>query len=146
MRTIIAATALLILAGCGGPAPVPAPEANAADAEPELAPPVDEAAAAALRELLPVYPGATRLRDGRAEGAGSGSIAFATSDPTRPVIDFYAAAARRAGFEVEIHPPTGITLSMTATRAGGGLVNVITNRVGNVTEVQAMAAVGARAE
>lgn len=148
MRIAIAATAatLLALAGCEGTAP--APQGNAAtpaaetDAAGEAAP--DPANEAALRALLPPYPGGTRVRDGLGGGAASGSFAFATRDPTRPVIDFYAAAARRAGYEVEVHPPIGIALSMTATGAGGALVNVTASRVGEVTEVQAMATLGPR--
>ncbi len=148
MRITIVATAaaLLALAGCEGgtPAPkgnaaAPAAEANAvADAAP------DPANEASLRALLPPYPGATRVRDGLGGGGTSGSFAFATSDPTRPVIDFYAAAARRAGYAVEVHEPVGIALSMTATNAEGALANVTASRVGQVTEVQAMASLGTR--
>ncbi len=132
-----AAAALLTLAGCESGAPVAdnqaeaAVETNAAEAP---------ANPAALRDVLPLYPGATEVRDNR-EG---GSLAFATSDPTQPVIAFYVAAARRAGFEVEEHPPMGIALSLTGTRGAGDIVNVTASRVGDVTEVQAMAALGPR--
>lgn len=135
----VAATALLALAGCESGAPVAENQANAA-VEINAAEAPAAADPAALRELLPLYPGATQVRDGR----DGGSLAFATADPTRPVIDFYAAATRRAGFAVEEHPPMGIALSMTGTRDGGDLVTVTASRVGNVTEVQAMAALGPR--
>ena len=144
--TIVAAAAGLALAGCEGGAPAPRDNAAGAEADanavaPEEAP--DPAAAAVARAVLPPYPGARQVRDGL-DGGGAGSLTFATSDPTRPVIDFYAAAARRAGFEVEQHPPMGIALSMTGTRGDGSLVNVTASRVGEVTEVQAMIALGPR--
>jgi hypothetical protein len=144
--TIAAVIAALPLAGCdrGADAPRVNEMEAAADIDAVGEAASDGAAEAALRELLPLYPGARQVRDGLGGGGTGGSLAFATPDPTRPVIDFYAAAARRAGFEVDIHSPVGIALSMTATGANGGLVNVTASRVGAVTEVQAMASLGAR--
>ena len=145
MRIRIAgAAALLVLAGCEGGAPAPdgdavangAAAANGTDA----APAVDPAASAAL---LPDYPGADQVRDGRGTGGGA-SLAFRSRDAPRRIVEFYADVARRAGLAAEISPPDGVMMvSLRASDGEGGLVSLTATRVGDVTEVQAMAAVGA---
>ncbi len=147
MRIRIAgAAALLALAGCEGGAPAPdgdavaneaAAAANGTDAG---ASSVDPAASAAL---LPDYPGADQVRDGRGTGGGA-SLAFRSRDAPRRIVEFYADVARRAGLAAEISPPDGVMMvSLRATDGEGGLVSLTATRVGDVTEVQAMAAVGA---
>ncbi|MBX3560867.1 MAG: hypothetical protein KF780_03545 [Sphingomonas sp.] len=141
---IIAAATLLTLAGCerGGNAPAAAANALAeTDADEAAASPADPALLAAL---LPSYPGARQVRDGRGEGAVSGSLAFATPDPPRRVAEFYADAAHRAGFVVDIPETTGLLVTMAANNEDGGLVSLTATRVGDVTEVQIMAAAGGR--
>lgn len=132
------ATAALAVSACNQTAPevannTAAPEANAAV---EAAP----ADPAALAALLPPYPGAQQVRG---EPAG-GSLAFQTADPPRQVAAFYADVARREGFTAETPDNNGMLVNMMATREGGGLVSVTATRVGGVTQVQIMAAVGTR--
>lgn len=136
MRNVIIVAALA-LAACQGGAPEAqennAAEANAAEANAATPSPEQQAALAAL---VPAYAGASEVR-----GAfGSNTVAFRTSDAPRQVADFYAAAARAQGFDVQIPEGAVMLVTMNATGQRGGLVSLTATRVGDNTEVQLMAA------
>lgn len=147
---IMAAAALLTLAGCnsgeeaGDNAAGTNEAANAA--EPMNAAATAEAQAA-FEALIPPYPGAQQVQTGGTAGPGvGGSVTFRTPDPAGQVVDFYAGAAERAGFNVEDRTNLGggMAVSMTARRGASDLITVSASRVGDVTQVQIMAAAAAR--
>lgn len=135
----LVATAALAASACNQTAPEVTNNSSAA-AEANAAVAASPADPAALAALLPPYPGGQQVR-GEAVG---GSLAFQTADPPRQVAAFYADIARREGFTVDTPDNNGMLVNMVATREGGGLVNLTATRVGGVTQVQIMAAAGAR--
>lgn len=149
---ILTGAALLALAGCGsGEAPQAGNDAPAANEAANASEPADPAAAAearaAFETLVPPYPGAQQVQTGGAAGAGvGGSMTFRTPDPASQVVDFYAGAAERAGFNVEDRTNLGggMAVSMTARRGASDLITVSASRVGDITQVQIMAAAAAR--
>lgn len=147
---LLAGTALLALAGCGG-APEASNNSAGANVTANAAEPTNAAASAdaeaAFAALVPPYPGAQQVQTGSAAGTGvGGSMTFRTPDPAAQVVDFYAGAAERAGFNIEDRTNLGggMAVSMTARRGASDLITVSASRVGDITQVQIMAAAAAR--
>jgi hypothetical protein len=147
---ILAATALLMLAGCNGGEEAGNNSAGTNEAA-NAVEPVDAAAAAeaqaAFDALVPPYPGAQQVQTGGTAGTGvGGSVTFRTPDSAPQVVDFYSGAAERAGFNVEDRTNLGggMAVSMTARRGASDLITVSASRVGDITQVQIMAAAATR--
>ena len=145
---IIAGTALLALAGCGGAAPeagggnLAAPaegSLTSADGRSEVR---SDAAFSGLPEGIPAYP---RIRPGGAiqmggadDGAEMRIMGFRTDDPPADVIAFYAAAAARAGFREGRRASPGPSEVMALERANGIVMNVTATGTPSGTSVQIM--------
>lgn len=143
--------ALLALAGCGGGDP---PDADSggpgAEGPPAMTIVTNEgraeirtggSASANLPDGIPAYPGADTtggmtITGGSADGSGGGAMtSFRTADAPARVVEFYAAAAERAGYRVAARMTMGPNASLTAEKEGGGFhVNAL--QTGNGTMVQ----------
>ena len=159
-RTIMTATALLTLAGCGGNAPE-AERGNAGGAAAEAErgkssgaaqPPITSADGrsevradadfSGLPEGIPAYPrvsGAGAVQFGGASEEGEMRVmGFRTADPPATVVAFYADAARRAGFR-EIHRARSDRSEVLGLeRASGDVMNVTATPAAGATNVQIM--------
>jgi hypothetical protein len=158
MRTIVTSAALLALAGCGSGGEQ-AREAErrdrAAPADTTIVTPQAKAelrsgagAMAALPAGLPAYPGAestggVEVTGASAEGSG-GIVGFRTADSPARVVDFYAAAAERAGYRIAQRSSFGTTAMLTAQRGEGEVLNVTATETGGATQVQIIAGGSAR--
>jgi hypothetical protein len=149
MRHIVmTATALLVLAGCGGAAP----EANRADKAGAAQAPITSADGrsevradadfSGLPEGIPAYPrvsGAGAVQMGGASEEGEMRImAFRTADPPATVIAFYADAASRAGFREARRARSGASEVLGLERANGEVVQVTATAAAGATSVQFM--------
>ncbi|HKR25447.1 MAG TPA: hypothetical protein VJS15_09325 [Allosphingosinicella sp.] len=155
MRAIITGAALLALAGCGGGSSESSGEAErrARQAPPDINIVTPDAkaeirsGAAALAGLpagIPAYPGADTTASvqvsGTAPESQGGIHGFRTNDPPAQVVDFYAAAAERAGYRIAQRSSFGATAMLTAQRAEGEVLNVTaTTAAGAGTQVQIIA-------
>lgn len=147
-HTIITATALLALAGCGGAAP----EANRADKAGAAQPPMTSADGrsevradadfSGLPEGIPAYPrvtGAGAIQMGGASEEGEMRImSFRTADPPATVIAFYAEAASRAGFREARRVRSGPSEALGLERANGDVMQVTATAAAGATSVQLM--------
>jgi len=149
MRHIImAGTALLGLAGCGGAAP----EANRADKAGAAQAPMSSADGrsevradadfSGLPEGIPAYPrvtGAGAVQFGGASEEGEMRVmGFRTADPSATVVAFYADAARRAGFREIQRARSGPSEVLGLERANGEVMNVTVTAAAGATSVQIM--------
>jgi hypothetical protein len=158
-------TALLALAGCGGPATPGGERGNAGAAAPDAGP--GNAAGAAqgpmtsadgrsevrsdadfsgLPEGIPAYP---RVSGGGAVQFGGASeegemrvMGFRTADPPAAVVAFYADAAERAGFRVIHRLRSGPSEVLGLERGNGDVMNVTATAAPGATSVQLMAGRG----
>lgn len=157
-RTMIFAAAVLALAACnqadgpaangtagGSPATPPDMTITTNEGVAEVRNTGD--VAANMPPGLPPYPGAqaaggvqisTRSRDG-----GQGMIAgFRTSDAPAQVIEFYAAAAERAGYRIEGRMTIGANATLMASRDGGVGFYLTAAQTGEGTMVQFIGGTG----
>ena len=164
MRAIIVlATSLLALSACGGgggggngsaakagiEAPPPAlPPANITLSAPGARAEIRSGGAAAANwpEGVPPYPGAIPNQSvdvaGGAPGGAGRILGFSTNDTPQQVIAFYAPAIVRGGYNVANQMDLGQTATLTARRGQGEALNITATRVGEVTQVQVIAAAG----
>lgn len=106
-------------------------------------------AMAGLPAGIPPYPGADTTASvqvsGTAPGGSGGILGFRTADPPARVVDFYAAAAERAGYRIAQRMTAGPTAMLTAQRGEGEVLNVTaTSAAGAGTQVQIIAGLGRR--
>ena len=106
-------------------------------------------ALAGLPAGIPAYPGADTTASvqvsGTAPEAAGGILGFRTDDPPAQVVDFYAAAAERAGYRIAQRMTAGQTAMLTAQRGEGEVLNVTaTAAAGAGTQVQIIAGLGMR--
>ena len=151
MKRVLIGAAMLALAGCGrNDAPgAPGGGTTGADGSPAMTIVTNEgraeirtsgSAAANLPDGIPAYPGAESaggmtITGGSAEGGGAMS-SFRTSDSPAQVLEFYAAAAERAGYRVEGRMTMGPNAALTAARDGGGFhVNAIRGPEGTMVQL-----------
>lgn len=151
-----AAVVLAALAGCGRDAAPTAGEGGGPGAEgpPAMTIVTNEGraeirtggnAAANLPDGIPAYPGADTtggmtITGGSGDGSGGGAMTgFRTSDAPARVVEFYAAAAERAGYRVAARMTMGPNASLTAEKEGGGF-HVTALQTGNGTQVQLIVA------
>ncbi len=152
MRTIVTGAALLALAGCGGSDSGGEASRRAAErpADTTIVTPEAKAeirsgssAMAGLPAGIPAYPGADTSQSVEVAAAsqqGSGGIfGFRTADRPDRVVDFYAAAAERAGYRIAQRSSFGATAMLTAQRGEGQVLNVTATAAGGLTQVQIIA-------
>ena len=160
MRATITGAALLVLAGCGGGSSDRGGEAERQASQgpadinivtPEAKAEIRSgtAALAGLPAGIPVYPGADTAASvqvtGTAQDSQGGIHGFRTDDSPAQVVDFYAAAAERAGYRIAQRSSFGATAMLTAQRAEGEVLNVTaTTAAGAGTQVQIIAGVPTR--
>jgi hypothetical protein len=164
-HSVMTATALLALAGCGGRAAPEGGRDNAGGAAPDAGRGNGAGAAQApvtstdgrsevradadfsgLPEGIPAYPrvsGAGAVQFGGATGEGEMRVmGFRTADPPAAVVAFYADAAARAGFR-EIHRlRSGRSEVLGLERDNGDVMNVTATAAPGATSVQIMAGRG----
>ena len=148
-RRLIGAATILALAGCGGN-DAPGGGSSGAEGPPAMTIVTNEgraeirtggSASANLPDGIPAYPGADTtggmtITGGPADGSGGGAMtSFRTADAPARVVEFYAAAAERAGYRVAARMTMGPNAALTAEKEGGGFhVNAL--QTGNGTMVQ----------
>jgi hypothetical protein len=161
MRATIGLATLLILAGCGsgsGNGGGNTAEAGAAapgqrPAEISISTPEVKAeirsgggAVANWPEGVPPYPGAATDQSvnvtGGAPGGAGRLLGFRTGDTPQQVIAFYAPAVVRGGYSIANQMDMGQTATLTARRGQGQALNITATRIGDVTQVQIIAAAG----
>ena len=106
------------------------------------------AATAGLPTGIPAYPGADttgsiQISGASAEGSG-GIVGFRTSDSASQVVDFYAAAAERAGYRIAARSSFGANAMLTAQRGEDEVLNVTATPTPEGTQVQIIAGGGRR--
>jgi hypothetical protein len=125
----LAGAALLALAGC-----------SRSDPAANEAAPANAAAPAIPADGIPAYPGATaeggdiRVSSGEGESRGR-MFTFHTSDPPARVIDYYAGAARTAGYGIGERSGTGRSATLRASRGADLVLRVTATRTGTSTMV-----------
>ena len=162
---MMTATALLALAGCGGPATPEAERGNLAGAASETEggnragaaqprwPLRTAAARCGATPISPACPRASPLIRGSAAPArvqfgGSSEegemrvMGFRTADPPAAVVAFYAEAAQRAGFRQIHRLRSGPSEVLGLERANGDVMNVTATAAPGATNVQIMAGRG----
>jgi hypothetical protein len=149
--TIAAAAALTLLAGCGGgdgegtvvardgdTTVAQGPNGTTTVTTPEGTATINTGTAEALPGGLPAYPGAQAggsMNVNGADGQQNRMVSFTTTDRAAQVIEFYAAAARRAGLEEasRTSDPQSATLSLTR---GEQQITVVVMDLGGNRQVQ----------
>jgi hypothetical protein len=166
--TIFIATSIVALAACGGggggnavtgigggggaagpgsvtpPAP---PPANITIATPDGSAEIrsGDATLANWPEGVPAYPGA----DSRSVNVTSGApgqagriLGFRTIDSPQRVINFYADAILRSGYNIENQMDLGESATLSARRGQSVALNITATRAADATQVQIVAAAG----
>ena len=117
---ILTGSALILLAACGR-----APDANGGGN------------VASSAGGLSIYPGATMSSGAGIDNAAAHVQTFTTPDRPAQVVQYYGAAAVRAGYKVDSQIDMGDTGSVVARRGtGGDVLQVTARRIGEMTRVQ----------
>src|SRR5206468_284735 len=86
---------------------------------------------------IPIYPGANMSGGAAIDNAAARVRTFTTPDMPAQVVQYYSAAAVRAGYKVDSQIDMGDTGAVVARRGvGGDALQVTARRIGDATRVQ----------